>query len=221
MIIIGGEFMLEYMDFLRGFTLIFALTIDAFVAAIAYGTSKIKIPITSAIFISVICSFILWISMFLGEFISNFIPIDLSNKIAFWLLFLVGLIKIFESLIKKSISIIHKKNDEIAFHCFNLKFILHIYGDLTKADKDKSRVLSPIESIYLATALSIDSIAVGFGVVLLNINMVFLCILSLLVTFLSVFLGGYIGRSISKKTNMDFSFVSGILIILLAVFKIF
>ena len=41
---------------LEAFLLVAAVSLDAFVASFAYGTNKIKIPVTSLIVISVICS---------------------------------------------------------------------------------------------------------------------------------------------------------------------
>ncbi len=44
--------------------LVLAVSLDAFVASIAYGTNKIKIPFASATIINIICSSVLGLSLF-------------------------------------------------------------------------------------------------------------------------------------------------------------
>ncbi len=44
--------------------LVLAVSLDAFVASIAYGTNKIKIPFVSATIINIICSSVLGVSLF-------------------------------------------------------------------------------------------------------------------------------------------------------------
>ena len=65
---------LSFLSSIDAILLVSALSMDAFVASFAYGTSKIKIPFKSAIIINVVCSVILGIALFAGNIISNFIP---------------------------------------------------------------------------------------------------------------------------------------------------
>ncbi len=51
--------------------LVLAVSLDAFVASIAYGTNKIKISFVSATIINIICSSVLGVSLFLGSVIKN------------------------------------------------------------------------------------------------------------------------------------------------------
>ena len=57
---------MNFLSSLDAILLVTALSMDAFVASFAYGTSKIKIPFKSAIVINVVCSSILgiWISAY-------------------------------------------------------------------------------------------------------------------------------------------------------------
>jgi putative Mn2+ efflux pump MntP len=50
---------------LEALLLAFSCSLDAFVASIAYGTNKVKIPFLSVQIINLVCSFILAISLFL------------------------------------------------------------------------------------------------------------------------------------------------------------
>ena len=80
---------LNFLSSIDAILLVSALSMDAFVASFAYGTSKIKIPFKSAIIINVVCSVILGIALFAGNIISNFIPSIFTTSICFTIFTLV------------------------------------------------------------------------------------------------------------------------------------
>ncbi|MCI9084761.1 MAG: hypothetical protein HFH46_04025, partial [Bacilli bacterium] len=145
------------------FSLIFALSLDTFMAALSYESNKIKIPISSNLIISFICSLFLFISLLLGNFLGTFIPDVILKWISFFILFFIGFIKVFDNRIKNFIKKRNFKGKSINFSFCNLRFILQIYSDYSCADVDKSKSLSPIEAICLALALSIDGLSAGIA----------------------------------------------------------
>ena len=143
--------------------LVLSVSIDSFLASISYGTSKIKIPLRSALIIDIISSSMLGISLIIGGILQNYISLNIAKAISFVVLFFLGFYRLFESLFK---SYINKKSKEVSpfkFKLFDFNFVLQVYANEIKADFDKSKNLSSKESIYLAFALSLDSLAVGFG----------------------------------------------------------
>lgn len=197
-----------------------ALSMDAFVASFAYGSNKIKIPILSVQVINIICSSILGISLLSGTLLRQYIPQTLTPAICFAFLFILGLMKLLDSVTK---SIIRKNTDfkkKIRFSMFNLKFILSLYADPEKADVDASSVISPAEAASLAVALSIDGLAVGFGAALGNVSgiAVFLC--SLVIGTLAIITGCFLGNKIAGKIPFNLSWLSGALLIVLAFLKL-
>ncbi len=64
--------------------LVLALSLDAFVASIAYGTNKIKIPFKSIIIIDSICAISLVISLLLGGILSKILPDKATIIISFF-----------------------------------------------------------------------------------------------------------------------------------------
>ena len=185
-----------------------ALSMDAFVASFAYGSNKIRIPLLSAQIINVICSSVVGVSM-------------LATAICFVLLFILGLVKLLDSLTK---SIIRKHNNlekQIHFSLLNFRFVLSLYADPEKADRDHSKTISPGEAASLAVALSLDGMAVGFGAALGNLNIlaVFLC--SLITETLAVLLGSKLGNRLAKKLPFNISWLSGALLLGMAFLKLF
>lgn len=200
--------------------LVTAISLDSFVASFAYGTNKIKIPFLSVIIISTISSLILIISLFLGSIISPIIPPLVTSIICFTILFTLGIVKLFDSSIKALIRKYNKLTKEIKFSLFSLHFILNIYADPQNADSDLSSELSPLEALSLSLALSIDSLAVGFGAGMATFNLLEIIIFSFLFAMLSVILGSYIGYKLAERTDLNLSWLSGILLIILAIMKL-
>ena len=199
----------------------FALSIDSFGASFAYGASKIKIPLTSVFTISGICSGILFVSLLAGQGFLSLIPLSVSNNISFFLLFSIGLIKFFDSHIRHLINEGGLKKRKIHFQFCSISFIVTIYGDPEKANIDKGQDLSPKEAISLALALSLDSGIAGLsaGTPALHPFLTLFC--SLLFGILAVMLGSSLGNRLTEKSNLDFTWLGGVLLICLAFFEYF
>jgi len=201
--------------------LVSSVCIDAFVASIAYGTNRIKIPIVSAIIVSFIGSLILGISLFFGGYIKAFLPGNLPIILSFSILLLLGVYRLFEGIFKNYIQEKSKLDKPLTFKLFDINFVLQVYADETKADFDKSKTLTPKEAFYLATALSFDSLAVGFGSSLVGggyLQTVFLC---LILGIIAVLLGVFIGKKLMEKSNINLSWLSGVILMILALYKLF
>jgi putative sporulation protein YtaF len=215
----GIKLHIDTIAFIETLFFVIAITIDAGVACFAYGAGKIKIPMSSINIINLVCTGVLAIAILLGGLIQTLIPKQLTTIICFSLLFSVGIFKLFDSTAK---SIIKKKNKiekEIDFNIFDAKFILHIYVDPQKADKDYSKILSIKESIALALALSLDGATAGFGAGISNINPLIDISVFFIVNFITMILGYQVGKVLSEKININISWISGLLLIILAFFK--
>lgn len=205
---------------LQSFLLVISLFIDTFVTSMAYGADKIKIPFSSGLLINATCSFFLAISLLFGSAIKVFIPESISPFISFSLLLILGIYRLFESFFKNSIKKYSNIGHPLTFKLFDFKFVLEIYADEIKADYDNSKLLSIKEAFYLAVALSLDSLTVGFGCSLGNVNLVETVLLSFFIGAIFLILGGYLGRHFAKTTNINLSWLSGAMLILLAFLKI-
>ena len=205
---------------LESLFLVSSLCIDSFVASIAYGTSKIRIPPLSTIIINLICTFTLACALLIGSIFKSFLPGNLPSILGFLLLMSIGIYRLFEYIFKAYISKCSKSTSPLTFKIFDFQFILQVYADEIKADFDNSKCLNVKESFYLALALSLDSLAVGFGSSLCNINYMEVLILCFVIGMLCVSLGVYLGRKFSQKVHLELSWLSGVLLILLAIIRV-
>lgn len=201
--------------------LVIALSIDAFVASLAYGADRIKIPILSAGALSLVSAMILLLSMIGGSLISALLPEEATTFICFGLLFLLGISRFCEGLIKDFLKKHSNHIQGITFKCWDFHFIMDIYMDNTKADQDHSKELSIKEALSLGIVLSLDGIAAGFGSGLVEVHYMETFILALLIGIISILLGAKIGERIAQTTKWNISWLSGITLILLAFMKIF
>ena len=196
--------------------LVSSLCIDSFVASIAYGTDRIKIPFYSNIVINLVCSLFLGISLTIGGLFKDLLSPTTASILSFVLLFSLGFFRLFESFFKTYIQKFSNTGAPLTFKVFDFKFVLEIYANETKADYDKSKKLTLKEAVYLAVALSLDSLAVGFGSSLVSINYLQVLILSFVVGTCCLFVGVHIGKKFIEKVDLNLSWLSGLMLIILA-----
>ncbi len=198
--------------------LVIAMITDTFLASLSYSSGKIKIPFISGLIISVISSAVLTISLCISKFAGMYIPDNFCRISGAILLGLIGTVQFCQNGLK-SILKKHSGNGRLSFRFFNIGFVISVYLDETKADADRSNVLSAKESIALAAALSIDSISGGLGAGLSGANVFRVCIMSLIFGLLSIAAGSKLGAGISHK-SIDLSWLSGVFLIILAIIKL-
>lgn len=199
---------------------VFALSLDAFVASIAYGTNKIKMPFKSMVVIDVICTSFLALSILLGTLVKNVLPLNTTIIISFVILLLLGIFYLLEGIIKAYIKKKMILDKKMEFKLFDIWFMIDLYIDGTKADLDNSKSLSSKEALYLAIALSLDSLAIGFGSSLGDINCSQIILLSLIFNMIAIWGGLAVGKRLVEKTTIELSWLAGIMLIILAFLKL-
>jgi putative sporulation protein YtaF len=206
--------------FIESILFVIALSTDALIASFAYGSNKIKIPMISVQVISFLCTVTLGISLLIGTFIKSYIPGGILHLVSFGILFVLGIVKLLDNIIKSTIDKHTVINKQIKFHLLNLNFILNIYANPKDADLDDSKTLSPKEAISIAIALSIDSLVAGVGVALANVSLLTILVSSFILSFLAVKLGEFLGNMLSDKIPFRLSWLSGIILITLAFLRL-
>lgn len=202
------------------FLLITALSLDAFAASFVYGTDNVKIPAVSVAVISGLSTGILLFFLLLGKWFGALIPPDVTAVLSFLLLFLLGLVKLFDSTLKSLIRRSKSSSKKLCFSISDVNFILTVYADPATANREDIAILSPFEALSLGIALSLDSAAAGFGAGMMVLHLPATILLSLILNTAAVLLGSWLGRVIVKRSNLELSWLSGLLLILLACSKL-
>ena len=206
---------LVFGDILNILLLVIALSIDAFVAGFAYGVDKIRIPFLSMSVIGSFSAISLWISLLAGRGLLVGLSPGFARFISITLLFVVGLAKLFDGTIKCII----RRKEPMEKHMFDFRFLLTVYADPNKADKDKGGILSAKEACSLGIALSIDSMAAGIGAGIAAAPILFPVILAFIMGASAIGLGVFLGNRVAARYSLDFSWIGGFLLILLSVLK--
>ncbi|MDR0272017.1 MAG: manganese efflux pump [Clostridiales bacterium] len=191
-----------------------SLSVDAFTAGFAYGSKKIRIPMSSLHIINIVCCAIIGIAMFFGHLAKPFLSDGFAAAVGFTILFLMGIAKLLDGIIKACIRKHTEK--EVKFSMFDIQFILHVYANPEAADADVSKHISAGEAVALSLSLSLDGMAVGFAAVLAGINPWALLGASLFTNIAAIVLGRKIGHSLAEKLPFNISWVGGIVLIALA-----
>ncbi|MCL2069094.1 MAG: sporulation membrane protein YtaF [Oscillospiraceae bacterium] len=208
--------MVTFFTVLQAAAIASSCSVDAFSASFAYGSGKIKIPMISNHIINLIGVSTLALSLLAGSFIRQFIPEIITIWISFAILFILGAIKLLDSIVKSIIRKHSSLDKEIKFSMLSIKFILRLYANPEEAEVDCSRSISPGEASALALALSLDGIAVGLGAALAGINIPAVIITSLIANFLAVTLGCRFGNTLARKTSFNLSWLGGAVLIAMA-----
>lgn len=201
---------------------LFALTvsIDALITGFSYGVSHIKIPLRSTFLLNFISTFMIALSFALGSFLKQYIHPKVLPIFCFAFLFLIGLIRLLDGLIKNYIKRKGTYQKEASFSFLNLRFILHVYSSPISADIDASKTLSLKESLSLGLALSLDGILIGVGASLTSISYLEILLLTFLMGLFLTLMGHFLGTKIERKLSFDPTFLGGILLLLLAFSKL-
>ena len=188
--------------------LVFALCTDTFVASLAYGANRVHVGWGKVALLNGICSGCLGLALGLGNVISSVLPGDVTRIICFVSLFLAYINR--HCCIRRNLS----------FSLSGLKVIVNIYGDPMAADVDGSQSLGWKETVFLALAMSIDSLVAGTMAALLDIPVAATLVLSFAVGVCMMYGGLWLGRKVASRFRCDLSWISGVLLMVLALMKV-
>ena len=158
-----------------------------------YGVSRIRVPLSSVAVVTGISSLLLVISLLAGTALSSLIPESMTRYFSFLLLSVLGIVKLFD----------RSGHEEIQ-----------------EANRNRDDLVSPGEALTLGVALSIDSLAAGIGAGISMAGIPAAFGASFLVGALALLLGLWLGGLISSHCRSNLCWVSGVLLILLAVMKL-
>jgi putative Mn2+ efflux pump MntP len=109
----------------------------------------------------------------------------------------------------------------LSFSLSGLRVIVHIYGDPMAADADGSHSLGWQETLFLAMAMSIDSLGVGTMAAFLDLPRLRTLFLAFVLGIGMMEMGLWLGRRAALKWKCDLGWVSGLLLICLGAGKAF
>ena len=178
--------------------------LDNIPIGLSYGVRKVHISIIKNIIICIFTSCTTFLSMLIGQNISNLFNIKFANIIGSFFLILLGAFP----LLKKSI---HWKNYK-KINNENLK---------SKIMKSNSYISSK-ELFTMILTLSLNNIASGFAASITGINTFFTTLFTFIFGSTFLFIGNNLGKKINNKIVEKYSdIISSLILILIGIVEIF
>lgn len=193
-----------------------AVSLDSLTAGFSYGTDGVHIKRLALLPLALVPALFITAAQGIGSLVGSFLPAGILPLLSFLLLFLIGIAKLFESLIR----LLAKKHPSLMgnWGCKikQLNIVFTVYLSPEEANRTELQVLSVMEALLLSLALSLDSILVGMAFCFTALSP-FLLFLSAALCNLLLFSGGYLlGRLLSRLLRFDLSWLSGLCLLLLA-----
>ncbi|ELC8400163.1 MAG: sporulation membrane protein YtaF [Clostridium perfringens] len=204
----------EKVSFLSILLFVIAASLDILVVSLAYGLKDIKINFSSTLVIASISALGTFISMILGKFLVDLIPVKLGDIIGGLVLLALGFYSIYSYFKEKKILTSHNSENNSS-----PTFILE---NPEVADKDKSGNIDFKESLALSLALALNNFGLGIGASISGLNIAFTTISTFIISLIFISLGFYLSKTIkSKNISKNSNLIAGIIIIILSLFTIF
>lgn len=189
---------------LNSLILAISTSIDSLGIGITYGIKSTKISSIGKIILFTITLLSTYLSIFLGNFIQNIFPNFLTKLIGSLILIFMGIYICFEAL---------KNRNNYS----------NIFNNPISSDLDNSKIIDSKESLFLAIALSLDSLCIGIGSAISDIDLTFFPLLVSVFQIALLSLGTFLGIHINKIYKLPrniWNILSGLLLILIGFFKL-
>lgn len=190
-----------------------SVSIDSFGIGITYGIRNTSIN-NSAKIILLITSFVFaCVSIIFGNFFFAFFPNSIINIISCLLLIFMGIFIIYETY----------HNFSKTYENKTIDITMQIIKNPINSDLNNSNIIEKNEAIYLALALSLDSICVGISSSSFGLSALIFPILVPIFQLLFINIGIFLGKKIiiSNSVSLKFwNFLSGILLIFIGFLRI-
>jgi putative sporulation protein YtaF len=202
--------------------LAFAVSLDSYSVGFTYGVRKLSLPFKSIIIIAFCSAITLLIAMGIGGIIVQFLSPKIAETTGGLILIGIGawvLYQVFRP--EKTEKNTSRKETIINFEIRSLGIVIKILRKPTVADIDKSGTVTGIEAVLLGVALSLDAFAAGIGAVLIGYSPWIMAIAVATMSSLFVTFGMKCGQILASIKWMDkFSFLPGLILIILGIWKI-
>ncbi len=175
----------------------FSANLDNIAIGLSYGIKNAKIPFNKNIVIAIFTCIITLISMFIGNYLSYFIPSNIANILGSGTLILIGI----SSIIKE---VIESKKEK------------KVFEDKTPNTIDFKDIITII------TVLSLNNIATGVAASISGVNIFAATLFTFIFSIIFISFGNFIGiKSINNKFIEKYSnIISAFLIILVGILEL-
>lgn len=198
--------------------LILATCCDSFFMSVAYGIEHIRIPGKAVVIIALCGTGLLGLSVGFSAILAKWLSPALGKWLSFVILCGLGISHLFQAQVKRYVN--RHKQKPLIIRLKGISVVIDIFLDETKADQDHSKEISVREAVYLGLALSLDSLASGLAYGIGTVHFPLLLILSFVIGSIMILTGSIVGRRWLRLLHGDVSWISGCLLLALALLRL-
>ncbi len=190
-----------------------AVSIDGFVAGIAYGLKDIFIPMNSLLIICITTMVATGIGMSTACVLGTLINTQVAMLCGACLLIIIGLFSLFQEYLING-----AHNDKIN----NIgHLVINIMANPEKADVDQSRAINSVEALFLGLALGADNMIATFAAALIDPLPLYTPFVMGLIQIIVISAGIYTSKYFIPETlKKRFPYMPGILLIILGLIRL-
>ncbi len=205
-----------------------AVSLDSFGVGLTYGLRKMKLPFKSLLFIASCSAVSILVAMAFGNTIQAYLSPAFAEALGGIILIFIGswaLYQVFRP--AEQSEVVEKENNHtdkviVNFEIKMFGLVIRILRKPMEADIDKSGTITGREAFLLGIALSLDAFGAGIGAALIGFSPLWLAVTVAIMSASFVTFGMKSGFRFSDTSWMKkFSFIPGVLLILLGVWNLF
>lgn len=200
-----------------------AVSIDGFVAGVAYGLKNIRMPLASLGIVGIVACLCTALAMGMAYMIGRFIHTDIAIALGSLLLILLGLWSLFQQYLTKNV-VSYEMDGEITARklTFSLgRLVVSIMAKPETADVDKLGVISPLEAVFLGLAVGADAMVGTFAAALMGPLPLYTPFVIGIIHMVCI-AGGYHStrKYVPEKLKRKFPYLPGTLLIILGLIRL-
>lgn len=200
-----------------------AVSLDGFVAGMAYGIKGIRMPLISVAIVGLVTAICAGAAMVLANGLGAIINTQLAISCGAALLILIGLFSLFQEYLTKDVRS-YKAEGEVTARKLSFsvgRLVISIVAKPETADVDNSNNISPLESIFLGLALGLDNMMAAFAAALMGWLPPTAPLMMGAIQMVVISAGLYVSkRFVPERVKKRFPYLPGTILILIGLLRL-
>lgn len=200
-----------------------AVSIDGFVAGVAYGLKNIRMPFASLSIVGIVASICTAVAMVMAYAVGQFIHTDIAIALGAFLLIMLGLWSLFQQYLTKGVASYEMDGEVTARKLtFSLgRLVISIMAKPETADVDRLGFISSLEAVFLGLAVGADAMVGTFAAALMGSLPLYTPIAVGIIHMICI-AGGYHSsrKFFPEKLKKRFPYLPGTLLIILGLLRL-
>lgn len=200
-----------------------AVSIDGFVAGVAYGLKNIRMPFISLAIVGVVATILTTIAMFCAYVLGSFINTNAAIVTGALLLILLGAWSLFQQYLTRNVPS-YELDGEVTAHKLTIsvgQLVISIMAKPETADVDRLGYISSLEAVFLGLAVGLDAMVGTFAAALMGVLPLYTPPAVGITHMICISYGCYASnRFIPETLKQRFPYLPGILLIFLGLIRL-